>query len=280
MLDSDATAAGSCELGRRRSTFYVSLHDNEISTKTEKQRSAAAGGKSTSKIQVLTGLFKSSSGHGLEHIETSPTSSSSTSSSTSSSARSVSQTPLRNEITRCHSHSGSKLFDSSSTTVISSSRSSNSSSSSEKTTAAHLKKLSDSVVDKKSKCVTLPNNVSGKMCLDFGRSDSSPRRKNLSKPREIALCPQEPPKTQSSASKLGLSFIRRTHSTKLNRSPSILKTLAAKCVDNTSPDATNSAGQSVQSRNHTDENQRLHQPEDEDPGVLSGIYFIFYISFY
>lgn len=123
--------------------------------------------------------------------------------------------------------------------------------------------------DKKAKCVTLPTNVSSKMCLDFGRSvNSEPRKRTpLTKPREIALCPQDPPKTSGKLS--GLNFIRRTHSTKLNRSPSLLKTLASKCVvENASPEIVQSIVPSPSSR--AEESQYL---DDEDPGILSGIIF-------
>lgn len=126
-----------------------------------------------------------------------------------------------------------------------------------------------SFLEKSNKCVTLPNNLSAKMCLDFGSEAGNHNRKTLSKPREIALSPQDPPKTQSSKLAAGFSFIRRTHSTKLTRSPSLLKALTSKCVDHAETDV---SGTTVSSRDHKEENRRKLL-DDEDQAVLSGIIF-------
>lgn len=80
------------------------------------------------------------------------------------------------------------------------------------------------------------------MCLEVGRDKKGPR--------EIALSPLDPPKVRLAG------LIRRTHSTKLSRSPSLLKALASKCVDHeTSPVAV----------------QGPERELDEDQGVLSGM---------
>lgn len=100
------------------------------------------------------------------------------------------------------------------------------------------------------KCVTLPNNLSAKAILEYSE------KKAASKPREIALSPSEPPGRKL----VGFSFIRRTHSTKINRSPSLLKALTSKCVDD---------GQ-VQRREGLKEDNKKRLIDDEDQGVLSG----------
>lgn len=100
------------------------------------------------------------------------------------------------------------------------------------------------------KCVTLPNNLSARSCLEYGE------KKAAAKPREIALSPSEPPGRRL----VGFSFIRRTHSTKINRSPSLLKTLTSKCVDD---------GQLLKKDYLNDDNKKKLM-DDEDQGVLSG----------
>lgn len=87
------------------------------------------------------------------------------------------------------------------------------------------------------KCITLPSGLSANACLEEGR-------------KEITLWPLDPPRSRLAG------FIRRTHSTKLTRSPSLLRTLASSCVE-----------------------QRLDfspnvfiNPPDEDSAVLSGNY--------
>lgn len=123
---------------------------------------------------------------------------------------------------------------------------------SKRTSVLHLE---DSVPKYSPKCVTLPNNLSAKTCLDFGE------KKAASRPREIALSPQEPPGRRL----VGFSFIRRTHSTKITRSPSLLKALTSRCVDD---------GQ-VQKKEERKEENRRKLIDDEDQAILSGKVNIF-----
>lgn len=114
------------------------------------------------------------------------------------------------------------------------------------------------------KCVTLPNNLSAKSCLDYGE------KKAAKTPREIALSPSEPPGRRL----VGFSFIRRTHSTKISRSPSLLKTLTSKCVDD---------GLNVIKKDDLKDDNKKKLVEDEDQGVLSGmfkLYSFFYLMLF
>lgn len=105
------------------------------------------------------------------------------------------------------------------------------------------------------KCVTLPNNLSAKTCLDYGEKKAAP------KPREIALSPAEPPGRRLA----GFSFIRRTHSTKINRSPSLLKALTSKCVDDGH----------LQKKDSVKDDNKKKLIDDEDQAVLSGMLMAF-----
>lgn len=284
MLDGD--------INKRRSTFYVSLPDEE-STETE-ECSSTPSSKPLKKIQALVGLFRSPSGSTLAS-ETQTKGTDRCTSDKRTCAHHVhydkkiltqnekqeicfnkticNSDPLehsdrftKNQQVVINENSIPLNHDNNSDGVthlrLSTDRKIKSSETSDRHRQLNKENRysieeNNSFLIKNNKCLTLPNNLSPKMCLDFG--------KGKCKQREIVLSPQEPPKSKIVA---GFNFIRRTNSTKLIRSPSLLKTLTAKCVDH------GDEAKEALHKQYKDKKRRYI--DDEDQGVHSGISFFFH----
>lgn len=242
MLETEGVAG--VETGRRRSTFYVSLTDSECSnTPPEKEcRNPPSISQRRNKTRALVSLFRSPDYRNVSdssecELHQSDVDINSPNDLSQKNSKMTHDKRVRKALCLFENHKRqSKLstsFDSADKlSKIKTERGS---------CGSLNKRLSINTPELPSnstKCVTLPNNLSARMCLEVGRDRKGPR--------EIALSPLDPPKVRLT------SLIRRTHSTKLSRSPSLLKALASKCVDqSTSPIA-------------------IQNQEDEDQGVLSG----------